>query len=127
MKSLNALKIRNSRSKSLGSLPAGPYLSCLESLCLDSFTAVPANLAAATQLRHLDLGSYHSIQNYSSFSRIEVTEADVAALCSVPALASLYLQRPWHMARAPWHVHVAQLRAQLSADGRVPPEIIVFV
>lgn len=68
-------------------LPARPYLSRLDSLSLAVCSSVPAVLAAATQLRHLDLSSKYG-------NAISLTAANLAVLGSLPALETLRLGKP---------------------------------
>lgn len=72
----------------LDDLPPGPYLHGLESLCMDYCTlksGVPAGMAAATQLRSLDLGRLTI--------GVLLTAAEVAVLSSIPALVTLTLRK----------------------------------
>lgn len=85
-------------------LPLGPYLSSLESLLMDHCTfsaGVPANLAGATQLRHLTLKDRNT--------GIELTAADVALLRSLPALANLSIGKPVGIADALWKGRIQQV------------------
>ena len=103
-------------------LPAGPYLSRLESLriCLGaSFeTGVPAVLAAAVQLRHLDLGMI--------YLRVRLTAADVSVLGALPSFITLRLEKPNDLDQHAWDERVAQLRAAFIAQGRAPPAVLGF-
>lgn len=72
-----------------GDLPAGPYLSGLETLTMHIRTfpmGVPANLVAATQLRHLSL--------LSCVGEIKLMCSDMAIVSSLPALATVSLIKP---------------------------------
>ena len=71
---------------------AAPYLCCLESLLLQDYAlpkGVPAILAAATQLRHLQFGVMYKTEDYP----IMLTDSDVDVLSTLPALTTLNLQK----------------------------------
>jgi hypothetical protein len=102
----------------LNDLPGGPYLSRLESLTMSNcvfLAGVPASLAAATQLRCLSLGALHG--------GIDLTDADVAVLSSVPALKTLSLKRRHFMSQDLWDARVTQLKAACIGQGRAPPAV----
>lgn len=70
------------RCRSRQDLPAGPYVSHLESLRIVSFTSqgtVPVSLAAAAQLRHL---RFHR-------GTVALTASDIAVISSLPSLKTL--------------------------------------
>jgi hypothetical protein len=96
-------------------LPVGLYLSRLESLVMqgcDFSSGLPATLAAATQLRHLDISK--------SFSRglFVLTAADVAVLSALPALTMLHLWELDELDEHGWDDYLAQLQAAFLAQGR---------
>jgi hypothetical protein len=98
-------------------LPAGPYLSRLESLIMEAFSfpdGVPATLAAATQLRHLDISK-----------KFCLCAADVAILSALPALTTLSLRQPGEFYMHKWDECLAQLEAAFLAQGRAPPRVLV--
>lgn len=100
----------------LTDLPAGPYLSRLESLSMQNcnFRAgVPASLAAATQLRDLDFRGY-------SKHGVKLTAADVDVLASLPALESLGVTKLPRKVQRMWDRALEALEAQRSAAGRAP-------
>lgn len=100
-------------------VPAGPYLSRLDSLILEHCSlanGVPAALGAASRLRHL------SIRGWCRCGGL--TTADVALLGSLPALATLILDQPSTMEEAQWAEGLAQLRAAVIAQGRAPPSVV---
>ena len=94
----------------LDDLPPGPYLSGLESLSMTGtifLAGVPASLAAATQLQHLGIVSLEGL-----------SDADVAMLCSLPALKTLVLHKPFLMEQPVWEEYVAELQAECLLHGR---------
>lgn len=101
-------------------LPTGPYQSGLESLHWDNYTLdrVPSGLAAAAQLRHLEL------DNLYAGGRLGLTAADVAVLSSMPALATLRLKKPRGMEQHVWDERVEQLQATVTSLGRAPPVLL---
>ena len=109
---MTGLRKLSIQGKNAADLPAGPYLSRLESLVMEDCYLqgrVPASLAAATQLRHLDFGEQ------------QLSAADVAVLSALPLLATLRLKRPTDVDEDQWDERLAQLRAACVAQGRAPP------
>lgn len=109
----------------LDDLPAGPYLSRLESLSLAGCTlrsGVPANLAAATQLRELDLGGQMHLH-----PQINLSEADVAVLVSMPVLETLGLDKPESIHRSEWESRLTAMQlgriAQHPAFQSLPARV----
>lgn len=102
-----------------GALPAGPYLSALESLVVDAAVSLPerllAPLAAATQLQSLSFG----------MRSVELTAFDIAVLSSMPALKTLELRKlsSEKVDAVQWSERLARLTAQCAAHCRVPPVI----
>lgn len=119
LESLRSLDIRDAQ---LSKIPEGPYLSRLETLCLSACTClsgVPENLAAAWQLRALDLVGLNI--------GIALTPSDVDLLSNLPALKNLRLFKSNQVARKVWDKRVATLKAKFAAraDG-APPKITIF-
>jgi hypothetical protein len=80
---------------------------------------VPASLAAATQLRHLDISN--AIEG-----RFALAAADVAVLSALPALAMLRLRNPERSDDQEWkNYRLAQLQAAFLAQGRAPPVVSI--
>lgn len=98
-------------------LPAGPYLSRLENLswrhCLLR-VRLPASLAAAVQLRHLDIGNTEAC--------VCMTAADVSLLSSLPLLATLRLAQ---LDRKTRKQLVGVLEAACIACGHAPPAVLI--
>ena len=105
------------RSPAIGSFPAGPYLSRLESLTLKHSRAnleIPTHLAAALQLQHLTL---------ETFGAINVSVADVVVLLSMTSLTHLTLKQGAAVSKRNWNACFADLRSQCALEGREPPTI----
>lgn len=118
LESLRSLEIRDAQ---FSNLPEGPYLSRLETLCLSACTClsgVPENLAAAWQLRALDL--------VGMSKGIALTPSDVDLLSSLPALGTLRLSKSSQVARKVWNKRVATLKAKLAARAGAPPKITIL-
>ena len=96
-------------------LPPGPYLSRLRSLLLSSCGLMPAALAAATQLRFLNL---------SDKSYMALTATDRRSLSSLPALKTLIIMRPDFLHPDRWDERVARLKATFSAQDRDGPLVL---
>ena len=112
-------------------LPAGLYLSRLESLVMEdcSFpTGMPLALAAATQLQHIgicgdeDDGDGAWLDG-TTYVPIDLDAHDIALISSLPALTTLSLKQPDSIDDCEWGARLAQLRAAFSAQGRVPPAV----
>lgn len=76
-----------------------------------------AYLAAATQLRHLDLAAFGD--------GVDMTSADVAVLSSLKSLCTLRLEKPlrsrfW----AVWESRLDTFRKQCILQGRLPPVVV---
>lgn len=107
----------------VGDLPAVPHLSRLESLRMIacSFRAgLLANLAAATQLRHLEVSELLDRSGFTE-SAVYLTAADIAVLTSLPSLESLTLDKPDRMGQRGWNGRLGLLRTVISAKSRAPP------
>jgi hypothetical protein len=103
-------------------LPEGPYLSRLESLVMEGcdFSAgLPATLAAATQLRHLDISR-------SFTSGFVLAAADVAVLSALLSMTMLHLRRPEESDEFDCNDCLAQLEAAFLAQGRAPPVVSIY-
>ena len=91
-------------------LPAGPYLSRLESLTLGDLRVFPdnvlENLTAATQLRCLSLPAV-----------LRLTPDDVAVLCDLPAFSCLRVRDQYSKNQGSWSRLLAQIRAAGSSRG----------
>lgn len=102
-------------------ISVGSYLSHLESLymkCCDSTHGLPASLATATHLRHLDL----ELDNEG----VNLTAPDVAMLSSLPALTILSREKPDHLRRrrvwgSVWLALHRVMRRMLSCKGLRAP------
>ena len=104
-------------------LPAGPYLSRLQSLVMEdcSFSSgVPARLAAAEQLHQLIIMEYN--ENLSK--ALQLTAADVAVLSALPELTTLRIDKPRRVDQEAWEERLAQLRAACIAQGRAAPQML---
>lgn len=113
MTSLRTLELMVTGEEGLGDEdfpPAGPYLSRQESLALSPCAAVPASLAAATQLRELDL---------RVDDQMELSSDDQAALTALPALETLFLAQPDNLDQAVWDERVLQLRTGFLTQDRL--------
>lgn len=118
LKELRKLSISRAN---LVNLPNEEYLSRLESLFVHScdlfesgaleLPGLPAALAAATQLRNLDLDIH----------RLQLTAADRAVLTSLPALASLSLKKPHGISQLEWDGRLLQLQSRFAEQGRRLP------
>lgn len=98
-------------------------------------SGMPASIAMAKRLRHLDLKSPLKFrQTKLLWESIKLTAADVDVLSSLPALTTLVLQGP-HEACEPgyeetraeeaWDDALALFKSNCAAKGRAPPDIKV--
>lgn len=118
MKELRKLAISGAN---VGDLPDGLYLSRLESLCMRDcylYTELPPTLAAATQLRNLEMQYIEGLQ---------LTAADRSLLTALPALETISLHKPYAVSQLRWDVDLMQLQSEFAAQGRYLPNIRIKV
>lgn len=115
---MTGLRVLHISSAELRDLPTGPYLSSVESLRMDGctfHTGIPSSLAAAAQLRQLDLGDGNV--------GVHLSSADVSVVSAIPRLRTLRRRKPDGVDQSVWEGRLAGLRAACIAKGRVPPAL----